>query len=70
MEAFEERLNNPTNYYIFYNYFLRALVGEKVWKQATGAQEKELRNKGDCQGLQTIQTRVCLVHVLNGVIMS
>ena len=50
MEAFEERLDNPTNYYIFYDYFLRASVGEKVWKQATGAQEKELRKKGRLSG--------------------
>ena len=50
MEAFEERLDNPTNYYIFYDYFLRASVGEKAWKLATGAQEKELSNRGRLSG--------------------
>ena len=33
LEAFEQRLDNPTNYYLFYEYFLSAAVGEEEWKQ-------------------------------------
>lgn len=40
MEAFEARLNNPSNYYIFYDFFLRSSVGDKAWKQAAGATER------------------------------
>lgn len=36
LEAFEDRLSNPTTYYLFYEYFLRAAVGEEVWKENTG----------------------------------
>lgn len=31
-EAFEERLANPNNYVVFYEYFLRSAVGEEEWK--------------------------------------
>jgi hypothetical protein len=54
MEAFKERVDNPTNYF-FYDYFLRASVGEKAWKQATGAQEKELSKRKDQSREEIVQ---------------
>jgi hypothetical protein len=36
MEAFEQRLKNPTCYWVFYDYFLRAAVGDEDWKANTG----------------------------------
>ena len=40
LEAFEQRLDNPTNYYLFYEYFLSAAVGEEEWKQNSGYQHR------------------------------
>jgi hypothetical protein len=31
-ESFEQRLDNPNVYYVFYEYFLRAAVGDDEWK--------------------------------------
>ena len=31
-------MDNPTNYYLFYEYFLSAAVGEEEWKQNSGYQ--------------------------------
>jgi hypothetical protein len=36
LEAFEERLKNPTLYYVFYEYFLKSAIGDDEWKQRTG----------------------------------
>jgi hypothetical protein len=36
LEAFEQRLDNPTCYWVFYEYFLRAAVGDDEWKTNTG----------------------------------
>jgi hypothetical protein len=36
LEAFEERLENPTLYYVFYEYFLKSAIGDDEWKQRTG----------------------------------
>ncbi len=44
LEAFEERLANPTLYYLFYEYFLRAAVGEEEWKLSTG--HHKMKRKG------------------------
>jgi hypothetical protein len=46
MESFEERVNNPGNYYIFYDNFLRAAVGEEAWKSQVGVgNEKKRRGR-------------------------
>jgi len=50
MAAFEERLSNPTNYYIFYDYFLRAAVGDKAWKQVAGVMQSERHKKARLSG--------------------
>jgi hypothetical protein len=36
LEAFGERLENPTLYYVFYDYFLKSAIGDDEWKQRTG----------------------------------
>jgi hypothetical protein len=36
LEAFEERLENPTLYFVFYDYFLKSPIGDDEWKQRTG----------------------------------
>lgn len=46
LEAFEERLANPTLYYLFYEYFLRAAVGEEKWKLSTGHHTTKRMRKG------------------------
>ena len=54
MEAFEARLSNPTNYYIFYDYFLRSSVGDKTWKQSAKVkQTRALNNRGRLSGSST-----------------
>jgi len=40
MEAFEERLQDPTTYLLFYHYFLRSAVGESEWKFLAGIEVK------------------------------
>jgi len=40
MEAFEERLQDPTTYLLFYHYFLRSAVGESEWKSLAGIEVK------------------------------
>jgi hypothetical protein len=44
MESFEERVNNPGNYYIFYDNFLRAAVGEEAWKSQVGVGNEKRRS--------------------------
>lgn len=34
MECFEQRLDNPTAYFVFYDNFLRAAEGEEKWKKS------------------------------------
>ena len=41
LEAFEERLDNPNTYFIFYEYFLRATVGEATWKRNDGMMNRK-----------------------------
>jgi hypothetical protein len=42
MECFEQRLDNPTAYFVFYDNFLRAAEGEEKWKaSATKATTNE-----------------------------
>jgi hypothetical protein len=37
LEAFKERLENPTLYYVFYDFFLKSpAIGDDEWKQRTG----------------------------------
>lgn len=45
LEAFEEMLENPTTYYIFYDYFLRAAVGEEEWKKMNGRPKRKTTKK-------------------------
>ena len=33
IESFQKRLDNPKVYYIFYDYFFKAVMGEKRWKR-------------------------------------
>lgn len=45
LEAFEERLKNPTMYYLFYEYFIRSTIGDEEWKlkaSATTTPEKRM----------------------------
>ncbi len=36
LEAFEQRLDNPTLYWTFYDSFLKSLIGDDEWKHRTG----------------------------------
>ena len=45
LEALEERLDNPNTYFIFYDYFLRATVGDGTWKRNFGLREQERMKK-------------------------
>ena len=45
LEAFEERLQDPTTYLLFYHYFLRSAVGESEWKFLSGIEVKRKNRK-------------------------
>jgi hypothetical protein len=58
LEAFEEMLENPTMYYIFYEYFLRAAVGEEEWKKQNGRpKRKNTRNNSPTQERVDLQDK-------------
>lgn len=56
LEAFEERLANPTVYYIFYEYFLRAAVGEEEWKRNTGCHHPKPNKRSSTPTTSTTTT--------------
>jgi hypothetical protein len=56
LEAFEERLDDPTTYFIFYHYFLRAAIGETEWKVLCGMKVKRKKRKSTGTPPATVDT--------------
>jgi hypothetical protein len=44
LEMFNARLKHPTTQYIFYEFFLRAAVGQEAWKKAVDGKGKLCRS--------------------------
>jgi hypothetical protein len=44
LESFEQRLDNPKAYYVFYEYFYKAAVGEVRWKECMDSSDERIGN--------------------------
>jgi hypothetical protein len=44
LESFEQRLENPKAYYVFYEYFYKAAVGEVRWKECMDSSDERIGN--------------------------
>jgi hydroxymethylpyrimidine pyrophosphatase-like HAD family hydrolase len=44
LESIEKRLENPKAYYIFYQFFYKAAVGEVRWKECMDSSEARIGN--------------------------
>ncbi len=44
LESIEQRLDNPKAYYVFYQFFYKAAVGEVRWKECMDSLETRIGN--------------------------
>ena len=44
LESIEQRLENPKAYYVFYDYFYKAAVGEVRWKECLDCGDMRIGN--------------------------